>query len=150
MSNYHHPLAAVADPGLSKRGRRSSRHPRVCQCIGMRHFRTRPSSWSYLAARKISRWYLKRFKSDGVDRQTNTPTNRRYWKHTSYVRYAIVTRVVITLLRLLRCDATSLESVKRGMYVNKSRWIDTRSKVRHKYNRDTSDDKRVLQSGPKK
>jgi len=32
------PRAAVADPVLSKRGRRSSRHPWICQCIGMQPF----------------------------------------------------------------------------------------------------------------
>ena len=34
----------------------------------------------YLAPAKISRWYFKRFKSHGVDKQTHALTNKHCWK----------------------------------------------------------------------
>jgi len=42
-----------------------------------------------LAPINISWWYLKRFKSYRVDKQTNKQTNKHYWKqyHIRYIRH---------------------------------------------------------------
>ena len=54
-------------------------------------FRSRTNFWPYLGHIKISWWYLKRFKSFRVDKQTNkqtnTFTNRRYWKQPTSLPY---------------------------------------------------------------
>jgi len=52
-------------------------HPRsrTTECS---HVWTSPSFWPYVVLIKISRWYLKWFKSYRVDKHTNTPTNRHY------------------------------------------------------------------------
>jgi len=54
------------------------------------HFLTRPSLWLYLPL-KISWWYLKRFKSNRVEKQRDATENN------PHLRYAVAARVVNTI-----------------------------------------------------
>ena len=63
------------------------------------HFPSRPSFWSYLAAVKNSRWYLRRFKSVIMLTNTNTHTNTHK-------------RTLVTLLKTTHLATISLRGCK--------------------------------------
>ena len=70
----HHLSATVVDPGLSRRGHRSSRHPWICQCIGVQPF----LNSSELSTISCCRKYFSRISQ--MVQELDTYTNRRYWR----------------------------------------------------------------------